>query len=66
MHHHLQGHSISSSAAIRQAEGPSSATVNKALEQLAGLGILKEITGGQRNRLFAYGRVLALLSEGTE
>jgi Fic family protein len=66
VHHHLQGHPISSSAAIRQAEGLSSATVNKALEQLAGLGILKEITGGQRNRLFAYGRVLALLSEGTE
>ena len=66
VHHHLQGHPVSSSAAISKAEGLASATVNKALEHLVGLGILKEITGGQRNRLFAYVRVLEALSEGTE
>jgi Fic family protein len=66
VHHHLQGHPISSSSAICHATGLTPATVNRALDHLGNLGILKEITGGQRNRLFAYGRVLEVLSEGTE
>ena len=66
VHHHLQGHPISSASAICRAEGFSPATVNKALEKLMGLGLVTEITGGQRNRLFAYERVLKILSEGTE
>jgi len=66
VHHHLQGHPISSAAMIAQAEGLSAATVNKALERLVALGIIKEITGGLRNRQFAYGRALEALSEGTE
>ena len=33
---------------------------------LTGLGIAREITGRKRNRVFAYDRYLALLSEGTE
>ncbi len=66
VHHHLQGHPISSSGAIGQAENLTPATVNKALDQLVTLGVVKEITGGQRNRLFSYERVVALLGEGTE
>ena len=30
------------------------------------LGILRETTGRARNRLYAYERYLAILSEGTE
>jgi hypothetical protein len=30
------------------------------------MGIIREITGGLRNRLFAYSQVLKILSEGTE
>ena len=41
-------------------------TAAKALETLANLGIAREITGGQRNRLFAYDAYLAILSEGAE
>jgi len=66
VHHYLQGHPIASSSAIAKAEVLSSATVNKALEQLITAGLVREITGGQRNRLFAYDKVLALLAEGTE
>ena len=40
--------------------------MNKALKALTELGIVREITGGQRNRLFAYSQVLQVLSEGTE
>ena len=66
VHHYLQGHPISSSNAICKAEGLTPATVNKALDYLVGLDLVKEITGGQRNRLFAYHRVLKVLAEGTE
>jgi hypothetical protein len=30
------------------------------------LGIARELTGKQRNRLFLYDRYLAILNEGTE
>lgn len=66
VHHYLQGHPIASSGAISKAETLSPATVNKALDQLVGMGLVREITGGQRNRLFAYDKVLAVLAEGTE
>ena len=41
-------------------------TAAKALETLVDLGIAREITGGQRNRLFVYDAYLAILSEGAE
>ena len=41
-------------------------TTAKALEILVDLGITREITGGQRNRLFAYDAYLSILSEGAE
>jgi hypothetical protein len=41
-------------------------TTSKSLEALVKLGISREITGGQRNRLFAYAAYLAILSEGAE
>jgi len=41
-------------------------TTTKALETLVERGIAREITGGRRNRLFAYDAYLAILSEGAE
>ncbi len=41
-------------------------TVGKALTTLEQAGIAREITTRQRNRVFAYVRYLAILSEGTE
>ncbi len=38
----------------------------KAMETLATLGIVQEITGRQRNRAFAYQNYLNILNEGTE
>ena len=35
-------------------------------DALVGLGIAQEITGGQRNRLFAYEDYLTILSEGAD
>jgi hypothetical protein len=36
------------------------------MQALERLGIVREITGQQRNKVFAYDRYLAILSEGTE
>lgn len=41
-------------------------TVNETLQRLSELGILSEITGKRRNRVFAYRDYLRILSEGTE
>ena len=46
--------------------GLSFPTATKGIEKLMNLGIVKELTGGRRNRLFAYDRYLAILNEGTE
>jgi Fic family protein len=66
VHRHLQGRPLASAGAIGEAVHLSPATVNKALEALVALGVVREITGGQRNRLFAYSAVLRILSEGTD
>ena len=46
--------------------GLSAPTVAKSLEHMQQLGMLREITGRQRHRLFVYDAYLAILSEGTE
>jgi len=40
--------------------------VSKAMAKLIKLGIVRELTGQRRNRVFAYDRYLQILSEGTE
>lgn len=46
--------------------GVSFATATKALAQLEAEGIVKEMTGRKRNRVFSYDAYLRILSEGTE
>lgn len=46
--------------------GLSFPAVARGMEVLQRLGIATELTGRRRNRLFAYDRYLAVLSEGTE
>ena len=46
--------------------GLSFPTVSKRMEDLVRLGIVRELTGQRRNRTFAYGRYLSILSEGVE
>lgn len=41
-------------------------TVRKSIDHLVNLGILREITGRQRGRVFAYDAYLTILSRGTE
>jgi len=41
-------------------------TVTTALKHLQKLGIIEEVTGRQRNRLFVYKKYLNILNQGTE
>ena len=46
--------------------GLSEVTVGKAAGHLEGLGIMREVTGRARNRVYVYGEYLSILQEGTE
>lgn len=41
-------------------------TAAKAVDLLTAAGVVRELTGGRRNRVFAYDRYLAVMNEGTE
>jgi Fic family protein len=46
--------------------GLTAPTINAALADLARLGIVEEVTGRRRGRVFGYSGYLAILGEGTE
>jgi Fic family protein len=46
--------------------GLSQPTLQKALEQMQALGIVREVTGKRRGRLYQYSEYLKILDEGTE
>ena len=62
----LRRRPLTSTKQLKELSGLSFPTASKAIEVLVDLGIAREITGGRRNRLFAYDAYLAILSEGTE
>ena len=63
---HLQRNPIVSIPATARSIGISAPTVAKSLDHMRHLGMLREITGRQRHRLFVYDAYLAILNEGTE
>lgn len=63
---HVQTSPILAIASAAEKIGMSFPTVSNSVEHLEQLGILKEITGRQRSRLFAYDGYLSILGEGTE
>jgi Fic family protein len=60
----LQRNPILSIPVLAQQSGLSGPTVAKSLEHLGRIGIVREITGRERHRLFVYDRYLELLNEG--
>ena len=52
--------------ALVERTGASYPTVSRAVEALETLGILREITGRKRERIFAYAAYLEILNEGAE
>jgi len=63
---HMQRSPIVSISATARKIGISAPTVAKSLEHMRQLGILREITGRERHRLFVYEPYLAILNEGME
>ena len=51
---------------VREKTQLSPATVNACLRELEQLGILKEITGQKRNRLYSYVEYIRIMNDGTE
>ncbi len=51
---------------ISELTGLSFPAASKSMQQLETLGIVREITGQQRNRVFAYQQYLSILNEGTD
>ncbi len=56
---------LSSNQLVRET-GLSAPTVNAALADLERCGIVEEVTGRKRGRVFGYRRYLAILNEGTD
>ena len=66
VHELLRHHPFLNAAQARQKTRLSAPTVNKAFESLMALGVVTEITGKQRGRVFAYAEFLKILESGTE
>jgi Fic family protein len=66
IHHELQRRPLVSIPALCRSSGLTPPTVGKALAGLEDLGVVREVTGRRRNRVFAYDRYLTLLATGTE
>jgi Fic family protein len=66
VHGYLQRHPISKPGKISEACGISLPTALRALSVLEELGIVKEVTGKERYKVFSYHAYLDILSTGTE
>jgi Fic family protein len=66
VHELLQRKPLTSVAAAAKSLNLSEPTVQKSLDGLITLEIVREITGKQRRRIYAYSRYLEILNEGTE
>ena len=66
IHQILLERPIATSKWISEKTGISSATVNKNLEQLQLLGIIKEITRQKRNKIFSYSKYIEIMDKGTD
>jgi Fic family protein len=66
VHRSFMEHPLCTSGWIAEKTRITPATVNKALNHLVRLGIVRELTAKKRNRLFSYTAYIEILNEGTE
>jgi Fic family protein len=66
VHEALKARPLASLQDVRARTGISFPAASSAMGVLIDLSIARELTGKRRNRIFAYDRYLAILSEGTE
>ena len=66
VHQLLQQKPIVAIPDAAQRLGISAPTIAKSIQHMVDLGLVREITGRQRGRMFVYGDYLSILSRGTE
>ncbi|MFV0349030.1 MAG: Fic family protein [Halodesulfovibrio sp.] len=66
IHANLQRHPLVTTSKLKDLCSVSLPTVLRNLSVLEDLGIVKEVTGKDRNKLFAYSSYLEILNKGTE
>lgn len=59
-------HPVVSSGQLVEKTGMTAATVNAVLLRLEQLGVVSELSGQQRNRLYSYAAYINLMNQGTE
>jgi DNA-binding transcriptional ArsR family regulator len=65
VHFALQQHPVQTIAKATERTGLTVPTVTAALKSLEAVGIVRELTGKKRGRIFGYHRYLDVLNEGT-
>lgn len=65
-HHAMMERPIASAPRLREKTGLSLTTIGTCLDRLEELGIVTELTGKKRNRLFAYSQYIAIMNQETE
>ncbi|MBI5708743.1 MAG: Fic family protein [Candidatus Eisenbacteria bacterium] len=66
VHHTLQRNPICTISRLAQKSKLTLPTVSKALQVLVELGIVREVTGKKRHRIYRYDAYMKILDEGTE
>ena len=66
LHRYLQTHPITSIASAVEKLNISKPTANKAMNELSKLGIIREVSGKQRGRVFVYDKYLEILNRSFE
>ena len=66
VHEALKKRPVTTLQEVAKSTGLTVPTAGASMDLLAGLGIVREVTGKRRNRVFAYGAYLDILNEGTE
>ena len=66
VHEALKQRPLSTLSDVATRSGLSFPSTASAMEALGAMGLVRELTGKKRNRVFTYDKYLAVLSEGTE
>jgi len=66
IHEVMQKYPVLSIQAAARQTGMSEPTASSAITRMIDLGMVQEITGRPRGRIFSYGPYVSILSEGTE
>lgn len=66
IHHSLLGRPVANATQIARRTKLSMPAITRVLTGLIELGVVREITGRRRNRVFSYADYVRILSEGTE